>query len=93
MARHGGKNIFVQLVNGRYEKGAIILTSNQALPNGAISLATALLERLLHHPVVMQIEGASYRMRQQADLLPEHARAAPSINPPPFSKMRGRPPP
>ncbi|PSO10015.1 AAA family ATPase, partial [Sphingobium sp. AEW4] len=46
----------------------------------------------LHHAVVVQIEGSSYRMRQHADLLPEHARMASSINPPPLPKRRGRPP-
>jgi hypothetical protein len=42
-------------------------------------VATALLDRLLHHAVVVQIEGASYRMRQHADLLPEHVRASPNL--------------
>ena len=36
----GGGNLFFQLVNARYEKGAMILTSNWALPNGAKSSAT-----------------------------------------------------
>ena len=34
-------------------------------------IATALLDRLLHHAVVVQIEGSSCRMRQHADLLPQ----------------------
>ena len=93
----GGGNLFFQLVNARYEKGAMILTSNRGFAEwgdvfGDPVVATALLDRLLHHAVVIQIEGSSYRMRQHADLLPEHARAAPSINPPPLPKRRGRPP-
>jgi DNA replication protein DnaC len=32
-------------------------------------VATALLDRLLHHAIVVQIEGASYRLREHADLL------------------------
>jgi hypothetical protein len=36
---------------------------------GDPSVATALLDRLLHHAVVIQIEGASYRLRQHADLV------------------------
>ncbi len=44
-------------------------------------VATALLDRLLHHAVVIQIEGASYRLRQHADLIPEHLRFKPLINP------------
>ncbi|WP_281417154.1 IS21-like element helper ATPase IstB [Sphingobium phenoxybenzoativorans] len=93
----GGGNLFFQLVNARYEKGAMILTSNRGFAEwgdvfGDPVVATALLDRLLHHAVVVQIEGSSYRMRQHADLLPEHARMAPSINPPPLPKRRGRPP-
>ncbi|RXT43024.1 hypothetical protein B5V01_21105 [Mesorhizobium erdmanii] len=33
-------------------------------------VATALLDRLLHHAVVVQIEGSSYRLRQHAELMP-----------------------
>lgn len=93
----GGGNLFFQLVNARYEKGAMILTSNRGFAEwgdvfGDPVVATALLDRLLHHAVVIQIEGSSYRMRQHADLLPEHVRATPSLNPPPQQKRRGRPP-
>jgi hypothetical protein len=93
----GGGNLFFQLVNARYEKGGMILTSNRGFAEwgevfGDPVVATALLDRLLHHAVVVQIEGSSYRMRQHADLLPEHARTTPSINPPPLPKRRGRPP-
>ena len=35
----------------------------------------SLLDRLLHHAVVVQIQGASYRLRAHADLIPEHTRA------------------
>jgi hypothetical protein len=38
-------------------------------------VTTALLDRLLHHAVVVQIEGASYRLRLHADLIPEHIRS------------------
>ncbi len=38
-------------------------------------VATAVLDRLLHHAVVIQTEGASYRLRAHADLIPEHVRA------------------
>ncbi len=93
----GGANLFFQLVNARYEKGAMILTSNRGFAEwgevfGDPVVATALLDRLLHHAVVIQIEGASYRLRAHADLIPEHARAHASINPPPPPKRRGRPP-
>src|SRR5262249_61125876 len=57
-------------------------------------VATALLDRLLHHAVVIQIEGSSYRLRQHADLMPEHVRSKAVINSPiPAQppRRRGRP--
>jgi DNA replication protein DnaC len=62
----GGGNLFFQLVNARYERGAMILTSNRGFAEwgevfGDPVVATALLDRLLHHAVVIQIEGSSYR--------------------------------
>ena len=97
---HGGGNLFFQLVNARYEKGAMILTSNRGFAEwgevfGDPVVATALLDRLLHHAVVIQIEGSSYRLRQHADLMPEHLRSkAPISSPFPaaVSRRRGRPP-
>lgn len=93
----GGASLFFQLVNARYEKGAMILTSNRGFAEwgeffGDPVVATALLDRLLHHAVVIQIEGASYRLRSHADLIPEHVRANAPIAPPPPPKRRGRPP-
>jgi DNA replication protein DnaC len=95
----GGGNLFFQLVNARYEKGAMILTSNRGFAEwgevfGDPVVATALLDRLLHHAVVIQIEGASYRLRHHAELLPEHIRSKAIIAPPlaPTPKRRGRPP-
>ena len=93
----GGANLFFQLVNARYEKGAMILTSNRGFAEwgelfGDPVVATALLDRLLHHAVVIHIEGASYRLREHTDLIPEHVRANAPISPPPAPKRRGRPP-
>jgi DNA replication protein DnaC len=90
-------NLFFQLVNARYERGAMILTSNRGFAEwgevfGDPVVATALLDRLLHHAVVVQIEGSSYRLRQHADLLaqPRHPGQATAIESPP--RRRGRPP-
>ena len=91
-------NLFFQLVNARYERGAMILTSNRGFSEwaevfGDPVVATALLDRLLHHAVVVHIEGASYRLRQHADLFPEAMRrngvASPAVEVP---RRRGRPP-
>ena len=93
----GGGNLFFQLVNARYEKGAMILTSNRGFAEwgevfGDPVVAAALLDRLLHHAVVIQIEGSSYRMRQHADLVPESLRSPVPIKPTAAPKRRGRPP-
>lgn len=58
----------------------MVLTSNRGFAEwsevfGDPVVATALLDRLLHHAVVVQIEGASYRLRAHADLIPEHTRS------------------
>ena len=92
----GGANLFFQLINARYEKGAMILTSNRGFAEwgeivGDPVVATALLDRLLHPAVVIHIEGASYRLRAHADLIPEHIRANAPIAPPPPPKKRGKP--
>jgi len=88
-------NLFFQLVNARYERGAMILTSNRGFAEwgqvfGDPVIATALLDRLLHHAVVVHIEGSSYRMRQHADLLPQAQQ--PSARPDAQPKRWGRPP-
>ncbi len=95
----GGGNLFFQLVNARYEKGAMILTLNRGFAEwgdifGSPVVATALLDRLLHHAIVIQIDGSSYRLRRHADLLPEHIRANAPITPPALiePRRRGRPP-
>jgi len=92
-------NLFFQLVNARYERGAMILTSNRGFSEwdevfGDPVVATALLDRLLHHAVVVQIEGSSYRMRQHAALLPPAPRPNPAagLADPMLPRRRGRPP-
>ena len=92
----GGASLFFQIVNARYEKGAMILTSNRSFAEwgdifGDPVVATALLDRLLHHAVVVRIEGASCRPGKHADLIPEHVRTNAPITPPPPPKKRGRP--
>ena len=62
---------FFELVRDRYEKGPIILTSNTSFAEwGALLgdevLATALLDRLLHHAEVITISGKSFRMKDRA---------------------------
>lgn len=78
----GGANLFFQLVNARYEKGATLLTSNRGFKDwgeifGDNVVATALLDRLLHHAIVIEIEGNSYRLREHAGLIPDSLKGYP----------------
>lgn len=63
-------NFLFQLVSRRYEKGAIMLTSNKSYGEwGEIfsdqALATAILDRLLHHSATINIRGESYRLKDK----------------------------
>jgi DNA replication protein DnaC len=65
-----GATMFFQLVTARYERGSILLTSNKSFGDwgqifGDPILATAILDRLLHHSVVVNIRGESYRLREK----------------------------
>jgi DNA replication protein DnaC len=71
-----GAHLFFQLISRRYERGAIILTAHQSFGQwgevfGNPIIATAILDRLLPHSVVINIRGESYRLRetQKAGLL------------------------
>jgi DNA replication protein DnaC len=59
-----------QLVSRRYERGAIIITSNKSYGEwGEVFsdqvLAAAILDRLLHHSVTINIRGESYRLKDK----------------------------
>jgi DNA replication protein DnaC len=69
--------IFFQLVSARYERGSIILTSNKSYGDwgsifGDSIIATAILDRLLHHSTTINIRDESYRLkeRRKAGLVP-----------------------
>lgn len=70
----GADHLF-QIIARRYETGSIILTSNKAftewgtLLGGDSVVASAILDRLLHHSVVFNIKGESYRLREKRDAL------------------------
>ena len=63
-------HLFFQLVSRRYERGAMLVTSNRAVGEwgsvlGDPVVATAILDRLLHHSHVLTIRGDSYRLREK----------------------------
>lgn len=58
------------LISARYERGSVILTSNKGFAEwgdvlGDAVIATAILDRLLHHSHVISIRGESYRLREK----------------------------
>jgi len=67
--RHGA-HLFFQLISRRCECGAIMLTSHQSLGQWADVfadpiIATAILERLLHHSYVLNIKGDSDWLKEK----------------------------
>lgn len=63
-------HLFFQLVSRRYEKGSLLITSNRAIGEwGAVFgdpvVATAILDRMLHHSHVITIRGESYRLKEK----------------------------
>ena len=61
---------FFTLVSARYERGSIILTSNKGFGDwgdllGDTVIASAVLDRLLHHSHVLNIRGESYRLNDK----------------------------
>ena len=66
-----GADLLFQVISQRYERGSILLTTNKpfkqwaAIFNNDSTIASAVLDRLLHHAETIVIEGASYRMKDQ----------------------------
>lgn len=63
-------HLFFQLVSRRYEKGSTLITSNRSVGEwgevfGDPVVATAILDRLLHHSHVVTIRGESYRLKEK----------------------------
>jgi DNA replication protein DnaC len=63
-------NLFFQLVAARYTRGSLLLTSNVAFDGwgklfGDDVIASAILDRLLHHSEIFLINGPSYRLKDK----------------------------
>jgi DNA replication protein DnaC len=68
-----GADLLFQIISGRYERGAIVLTTNKAFKhwpsifNNDSTLTSAILDRILHHAETIVIEGKSYRMKDRIE--------------------------
>lgn len=70
-------NLFFQLVAARYEQGSILITSNLSFSRwGEIFsddiVASAMIDRLVHHAEVLPLDGDSYRTKTRRELLTEN---------------------
>ncbi|OLO12731.1 AAA family ATPase [Chromohalobacter japonicus] len=63
-------SLFFRLINRRYERASTLLTSNKSFMDwgeifGDQVIATAILDRLLHHSTTLNIKGESYRLKDK----------------------------
>jgi hypothetical protein len=92
----GGGNLFFQLANACYERSAMTMTGNRGFGEwadifGYPVVATALLDRLLHHAEVVAIDGNFYHPREHASLIPEHLQNRTITNGESFAEIKRRP--
>ena len=69
-----GANLFFQLIARRYEKNSTILTSNKMFSQwnevfSDLTIASAILDRILHHCTVVNIKGQSYRLKERKEFM------------------------
>lgn len=67
-----GANMFFQLIAKRYETKSTIITTNQPFSKwgevfGDSTIASAIIDRLVHHSVIINIKGKSYRIKDLID--------------------------
>jgi DNA replication protein DnaC len=67
-----GADLLFQVISARYERGALIITTNAAYKqwprvfNNDSTITSAILDRLIHHCDTITIEGKSYRMKDKS---------------------------
>jgi len=69
-----GANLFFQLIARRYEKASTIFTSNKTFSQwndifADVTIASAILDRVLHHCTVIHIKGESYRLKERKEFM------------------------
>jgi len=68
-----GANLFFQLIARRYEKASTIFTSNKTFSQWNeifdVTIASAILDRVLHHCTVVNIKGESYRLKERKEYM------------------------
>ena len=74
-----GANLFFQLITRRYEKVSTIFTSNKTFSQwnevfADVTIASAILDRVLHHCTVINIKGESYRLKERKEFMRQKQR-------------------
>ena len=69
-----GANLFFQLITRRYEKTSTVFTSNKTFSQwnevfADVTIASAILDRVLHHCTVINIKGESYRLKERKEFM------------------------
>ena len=69
-----GANLFFQLIARRYEKVPTVFTSNKPFSQwnkvfADVTIASAILDRVLHHCTVVNIKGESYRLKERKEYM------------------------
>lgn len=75
-----GANLFFQLIARRYEKVSTIFTSNKTFSQwndifADVTIASAILDRMLHHCTVIHIKGESYRLKERKEYMKQKVHA------------------
>lgn len=75
-----GANLFFQLIARRYEKTSTVFTSNKTFSQwndifADVTIASAILDRVLHHCTVIHIKGESYRLKERKEYMKQKVQA------------------
>jgi len=87
---HGSQEDFFEIIRLRYEQGSMIVTTNRNFEDwatlfGDAVLASAIIDRLVHHASIIRITGTSYRVRNLVEMIPQEETVQ-------ALRGRGRPP-
>ena len=79
--------ILFEIIMRRYENRSTVMTTNRPLADWGklladVPSATAILDRLLHHAEIIQIQGRSYRLKDRTASTPDEKTPKPPTEPP-----------
>ena len=81
-----GADLLFQVISARYERSSTIITTNKAYKdwasifNNDATLTSAMLDRILHHAITLNIRGSSYRLKEKLNVGPNRAEEPSAMN-------------